>query len=264
MQSLEKSLCEAQRPHAAFQVVPLRIPFDLWVTKDETPASPQQFHLTRAQPVGLILGIAGTGKSVLALHLASQALTHRVPHVCVLLPAEAVDGDAMKLSPMLLAPHLFKKLRAAHGSRIDARAVRPTDDLREVCADLPAGSLVIADEIPLMIRSPEVVRGWIDWSHRQGHFMLLASQTVGDLFDGSDPVANRKAFLRIGMVFSGRHHWHYVLPEDTPKLVGVAVRGAETLAYPPRGKREFFVSALSLPGGGLIAAPLLSMCEAQS
>lgn len=259
MQSLEKSLCEAPRPQAAPRVAPLRIPFDLSVTKDETPASPREFHLTRAQPVGLILGMTGTGKSVLALHLANQALMHSVPHVCVLLPADVVDRDAMKASPMLLAPHVFKQLRNAHGSRIDARAVRPTEDLREVCADLPAGALVIADEIPLMIRSPEVVRDWIDWVHAEGRFMLLSSQTVGDLFDGSDPVANRRAFLRIGLVFSGRHHRQYVLPENTPKLVGVAVRGAETLAYPPRGKREFFVSALSLPCGGLIAAPLFSM-----
>ena len=110
-----------------------------------------------------------------------------------------------------------------------------------------------------MVASRDVAREWIEWSHREGHFLLMATQVMDDLFDDSASAVNRGAYLKLGMVISGRHAHGYALGEKAPKLAGLAVRGATTLVYPPRGKREFFVGALGLVGGGLMSVPLFGM-----
>lgn len=250
---MERSRAERHRVSA------LRLVYTLNVAVGEEPAMKREFALNGSQPVGLLLGMAGTGKSVLAMHLASQALKQGVPHVCVALPPELVVGDSRKASPMDLAPVLFRNLRSEFGLRIDARAVAPIDDLRTVCADLPRGSLVIADEVTGMVASRNVARGWIDWSDREGHFLLMATQVIEDLFDDQVATAKRSAQSKVGMVISGRHAHGYAFSQRAPRLAGVAVRGAATLVYPPRGKREFFVTAVGLAGGGLLSVPLFGM-----
>lgn len=240
-------------------VAPLRLVFSLSVAVGEEPSTKRELALSRSQPAALLVGMAGTGKSVLAMHLAHQALKQGVPHVCVALPPELVTGDSRKASPMDLAPVLYRNLRSEFGLRIDARAIAPMDDLRSVCADLPRGSLVIADEAARMVASRDVAREWVEWSHREEHFLLMATQVMDDLFDDSASAANRGAYLKLGMVISGRHAHGYALGEKAPKLAGVAVRGATTLVYPPRGRREFFIGALGLAGGGLVSVPLFGM-----
>ncbi len=255
MEAVEGIDAELGRP----LVTPLRLVFVLSVTAGEAPASKRELALNRSQHAALLLGMAGTGKSVLAMHLASQALKQGAPHVCVALPPELVTQGSMKTSPMDLAPVLFRNLRSEFGSRLEARAVSRTDDLRMVCEDLPRGSLVIADETAGMVASRDVAREWIEWSHREGHFLVMAAQVMEDLFDDSASAGNRSAYSKLGIVVSGRHSHAYALSEKAPKLAGVAVRGAATLVYPPRGKREFFVTAAGLAAGGLLSAPLFGM-----
>lgn len=255
MEAVESVEAKLERP----LVAPLRLVFSLSVAVGEEPSTKRDLALSRSQPAALLVGMAGTGKSVLTMHLANQALKQGVPHVCVALPPELVTGDSRKASPMDLAPVLYRNLRSEFGLRIDARAVAPTDDLRTVCADLPKGSVVIADETAGMVASRDVAREWIEWSHREGHFLVMAAQVMEDLFDDSASAGNRSAYSKLGIVVSGRHSHAYALSEKAPKLAGVAVRGAATLVYPPRGKREFFVTAAGLAAGGLLSAPLFGM-----
>lgn len=80
----------------------------------------------------LVLGGMGTGKSVLATHLASEALDSGATAVCI---TSAPSGGRDLASRRLLA------LKEHHGTRVQMEAQPPTLDTH-----MPAGGLLIVDE----------------------------------------------------------------------------------------------------------------------
>jgi len=236
---------EKLQPHREATVLPLRIPL-----------SPEHNtgHLERRIEIGpeastiVILGVAGTGKSVLAILLAQQALVDAgAPAVHYVVPLDVL-GDMRPDNPLFqrdAAMQLLVQLHDEYPTKVFTHELDRDGSPTETVGNPPAGSVVIVDETLFLRRAQTEILDWMRWASARRYTLIVTGQTPEDVFPPMSAEEEKEGVRYVGAMFLGRLN-QGPATERAPQSTQAVIEATRMLRY-DRGPARDFVAATTNP-----------------
>lgn len=191
----------------------------------------------------VILGVAGTGKSVLAMLLAQQALADGGSAVHYLNRTDVL-GELRPDSPRFhrdSAMQLLAQLAAQHPNRVFTHDLPRDGSPAEVVGAPPAGSMVILDETRFFHRAQTEMLDWMQWASAHGYLFVVTGQTPEDVFPPLSADEEKKGVKHIGAMFLGRLNKGPTF-DRAPQSVQAVMEATQLLRYDWGPSRDFIVA----------------------
>jgi Cdc6-like AAA superfamily ATPase len=173
----------------------------------------QRFRAIEIRPDAstiIIVGRAGSGKSVLAMKLAQQALSMITGQIHYMTPENDLPRDITRNSfgddsiDNDLAMRLLRQLLADHPSRVRAHGMDNIRAIDTAIESLPSGSLIILDEAASLRVSASEFFELTNRAAVNGQFLIVSGQSFDFLFQESAPENLKDLTKHIGGIFLGR------------------------------------------------------------
>ena len=194
-------------------------------------------------PVVLIAGTTGSGKSVIALELAHQAITKSAirTYYCTMqgLIFEAATGSQDINSKQI--GYLQQNFPNHFHIHSFSRGVSPLESMDN---EVTEGSLLIIDEVALFKLNQNSIIEWLAWARRKRCVLILIGQMIEDIAPSASKDQEEEFASYIGAVLLGRTQ---CVSEDTAELTRELLKFTQTLDYSSREYIEF-VALATTPG----------------
>lgn len=158
----------------------------------------------------VIVGRAGSGKSVLAMKLAQQALSMITGQIHYIAPENGLPLDLTGNTLVDdfigndLAMRLLRQLLADHPSRVRAHGMDNIRAITTAIERLPSGSLIVLDEAASLSVSAGEFFALTHRASVNGQFLIVSGQSFDFLFQESAPENLKVMTKHIGGIFLGR------------------------------------------------------------
>lgn len=191
----------------------------------------------------VILGMTGTGKSVLAMLLARQALEGGAPVVhyfsgdrtlAMLRPGNpGFERD----SALCLLAGLCDQYRDA----VFTHEMKHESSPPEAVNTLPNGSMVIVDDAGFVRGGETRIVDWMRWASEHRSSLVVVSECAEDVFPHVSQGRQHPATKYIGAIFMGKMK-RGVRFENEPREVQAVVEATQLLSYGSDGWWDFIVA----------------------